>query len=164
MAFIPDEEIKGRNTMNMAPMIDFLFLMLMFFASLAITRVTTKDTEIHLVEVRPETKATIADASHDQKAIYININADGQYKWITEMRDYVMDSPEDISKELNLEYEKGLLPEDKNKTQVLLKIDKEASWEPILKAIFAIRGAGFEVRPVYEPDLKEQQTTALNDY
>lgn len=162
MAFIPEEELKGRSTLNMAPMIDFLFLMLMFFASLAITRVTTKDTDISLVEVKPETRATLSDASRDQKAIYISINADGKYKWMTEMRDYPMETPGEISDELNLEYEKGLLPEDKSKTQILLRIDKEAPWEPILKAIFAIREAGFEVRPVYEPDLNEQQATALN--
>ena len=63
-----------------------------------------------------------------------------------------MSTPEEIQQELNLQYQKGLLPEDKMQTQILLKIDKNATWEPILKAIFAIRDAGFEVRPVYEPE------------
>lgn len=138
--------------MNMAPMIDFLFLMLMFFACLAVSRVTTKDTEIDLVEVKPETKAALAATDSDLKIINISINAKGEYKWVTEIRDYLMNTPEDITKELNQEYVKGLLPEDKQKTQVLLKIDKNATWEPILKAIFAIRDAGFEVHPVYEPE------------
>lgn len=141
--------------MNMAPMIDFLFLMLMFFASLAITRVTTKDTDIQLVEIKPETQTVIADANSDTKAIHITINAAGDYKWAMEMRDYDMPAAEDITHELNLEYEKGLLPEDKAQTVVFLKIDKEAKWEPILKAIFAVREAGFEVRPIYEPESTE---------
>ena len=34
MSFIPDDELKGKRTPSLAPMIDFLFLMLMFFASL----------------------------------------------------------------------------------------------------------------------------------
>ena len=108
----------------MAPMIDFLFLMLMFFACLAVSRVTTKDTEIELVEIKPETKAVLAAADSDLKIINISINAQGEYKWVTEIRDYLMKTPEDITKELDQEYSKGLLPENKQKTQVLLKIDK----------------------------------------
>ena len=64
-----------------------------------------------------------------------------------------MNSPDEIKDELLKQYDKGILPEDKLLTQVLLKIDKNATWEPILKAIFAIRDAGFEVRPVYEPEV-----------
>lgn len=152
MSFIPDDEIKGRVALNLAPMIDFLFLLLMFFATLAVTRVTTKDTDIQLVEVKPETKATTTAADSDFKIINISILADGKYKWVTEVRDYPMAATDEIKQELQKQYEKGLLPEDKLQTQILLKIDKSAQWEPILKAIFAIREAGFEVRPVYEPD------------
>ena len=152
MSFVPEDEVRNRGSINLAPMIDFLFLMLMFFASLAITRITTKDTDIQLVEIKPETTSTLAQADLDYKVIHLNINGNGEYKWVTEVRDYVMNTPEDITKELTFQYEKGLLPEDKMKTQVLLKIDKHAQWEPILKAIFAVRDAGFEVRPVYEPE------------
>ncbi len=152
MSFVPAEEMKGKTTLNLAPMIDFLFLMLMFFACLAISRVTTKDTDIDLVEVKPETHSVIADASSDFKFINISINANGKYRWVTEMRDYTMATAEEISNELLLQYRKGLLPEDRLKTQVMLKIDRDAKWEPILKAIFAIRDAGFEVRPLYEPE------------
>jgi len=152
MSFIPDDELKGRVSLNLAPMIDFLFLLLMFFATLAVTRITTKDTEIQLVEIKPETTATTAANDSDYKIINISINSEGKYKWTTEIKDYAMSTPDEIKQELNLQYEKGLLPQDKLQTQVMLKIDKKATWEPILKAIFAIRDAGFEVRPVYEPE------------
>lgn len=152
MSFAPVDEIKGRTSMNLAPMIDFLFLMLMFFACMAISRVTTKDTDIDLVEVKSETHSVLADASSDYKFVHISINAEGKYRWVTEMRDYVMATADEIGNELLLQYRKGLLPEDRLKTQVMLKIDREAKWEPILKAIFAIRDAGFEVRPIYEPE------------
>lgn len=152
MSFVPEDELKGRSNLNLAPMIDFLFLMLMFFACLAITRVTTKDTDIDLVEIKAETQNAIADADTDFKIIQISITADGQYKWVTEVRDHVMDNADAIGVELLNQYSKGLLPADRLKTQVLLKIDQKATWDPILKAIFAIRDAGFEVRPVYQPE------------
>ncbi len=152
MSFIPEEDLKSRTSLNLAPMIDFLFLMLMFFATLAVTRATTKDTDLELVEIKPESHAANKAADADMQIINISILADGKYKWVTELRDYPMETAEELGQELQKQYEKGLLPEDKSQTQVLLKIDKQAMWEPILKAIFAIREAGYEVRPVYQPD------------
>ncbi len=151
MNFISDSEIKGNNGINLAPMIDFLFLMLMFFACLAVSRIATKDTDIDLVEGKHSSDPSLT-AMDNEKIINISINEDGEYKWITEIRDYVMASSEAIAQELSLQYEKGILPEDRLKTKVLLKIDKNAKWEPILKAIFAIRDAGFTVHPVYVPE------------
>jgi biopolymer transport protein ExbD len=141
MGFIPDDALKGKQEQNLAPMIDFLFLMLMFFACLAVSRVTTKDTDISLVEIKPPTGASITEGNTDYKVINININAAGEYKWVTEIRDYVMTSADEIKTELEEQYEKGLLPLEKLHTQVFLKIDKNSTWEPILKAIFAIRDA-----------------------
>lgn len=152
MSFIPEEEVKGKQGNYLAPMIDFLFLMLVFFASLAISRVTTKDTEIDLVKVKPETGASLVQAEEDLKVINITINEDGKYKWVTEIHDYEMDNAASIAEELARQYEMGLLPEDKLRTQVLLKIDKKAEWEGILKVLFSIRDVGFDVRPIYEPE------------
>ncbi len=152
MSFIPDDELKGRISLNLAPMIDFLFLLLMFFATLAVTRITTKDTEIKLVEIKPETASLATKGDADLKVVHITINAEGKYKWVTEVKDYPMNSSDEIKKELITQYQKGILPEDKTLTPVMLKIDKQATWEPILKAIFAVREAGFDVRPVYEPE------------
>lgn len=152
MSFIPDEEIRSQPSLNMAPMIDFLFLMLMFFACLAISRVTTKDTEIDLVSASSDSETVAWDATSPIKIVNISISETGEYKWVTEIRDYVMKTPEAIAQELVAQYEKGILPADRSNTQVLLKIDRRATWEPILKAIFSIREAGFEVHPVYLPE------------
>ncbi len=152
MSFAPQEEIHGQRSINLAPMIDFLFLMLMFFACLAVTRITTRDTDIDLVEASGDKADASATGDSQFHVIHLSIMADGQYKWITEIRDYAMATPEEIFQELSQQYEKGLLPPDKSKTQVLVKIDKDAHWDPILKAIFAVRQAGFEVHPVYQPD------------
>lgn len=166
MSFISEEEIKGKGGNYLAPMIDFLFLMLVFFASLSVSRVTTKDTEIELVKVKPEPSPSSFLSETDTKVINININDNNEYKWITEIRDYQMESAASISEELERQYEKGLLPEDKLKTQVFLKIDKKAEWEPILKLIFSIRDIGFEVYPIYEPKTEEESLiveTKTND-
>lgn len=152
MSFIPEEELKSKTTLNLAPMIDFLFLMLMFFATLAVSRNTTRDTDIDLVEVKPEAAPAAIARGSDYHVIHLSINEEGQYKWLTEWRDHPMDSPEAIREELANQYEKGLLPEDKSLTQVMLRIDKNAKWDPILKAVFAVRDAGYEIHPVYAPE------------
>jgi biopolymer transport protein ExbD len=151
MTYIPEEEFKGHGGVSLAPMIDFLFLMLAVFASLAVSRIVMRDTDIELVK---SNSAPASSASHhDHKLVHISIAADGSYKWVTEIRDYAMETPEKIAFELTRQYDQGLLPKDKFKTQVLIKIDKEARWEPILNVILAIKEAGFEVRPVYEPSV-----------
>ncbi len=150
MSFIPEEELKECTGLTLAPMIDFLFLMLAVFASLAVSRIVIRDTEIELVRSKVESISHLTDP-RDYKLIHITISEEGSYKWVTEIRDYPMETPEAIAKELVQQYQRGLLPEDKLKTQILMKIDRQARWEPILQAMLAIREAGFEVRPVYEP-------------
>ena len=51
-------------------------------------------------------------------------------------------------------YNIGALPKNKNNTQVLLHIDKNAPWEPIAKLIFAIRETGFDAMPIFKSDEK----------
>ncbi len=151
MSYIPTEELQERNGLTMAPMIDFLFLMLAVFASLAVSRIVMRDTEIDLVQSRTEATTTV-DLARDYKIINLSVSEEGYYKWVTEIRDHRMDSPQEITEELLRQYHRGLLPEEKVKTQVLLKVDKNARWEPVLQVLLAIREAGFEVRPVYEPE------------
>ncbi len=152
MSFLPAEELQPQSRMNLAPMIDFLFLMLMFFACLAVSRITTKDTDIDLVAIQPESHSAVASGTTDLKIVNINITSDGAYRWVTDLRDHALGNASEIQHELLRQHQKGLLPQDKSKTQVLLKIDREAQWEPILQALFAIREAGFDARPVYEPE------------
>lgn len=164
MSFIPEDEIKPKLGINFAPMIDFLFLMVVFFACLAISRITTKDIDIDLVKIHDQIAQRPSSADYDYKVVNININEEGHYKWVTEIRDYPMKHAQQIADELLNQYKKGFLPENKLKTQVLLKIDKNAKWEPILQAIFAVRDAGFEVHPVYLPDPFSETSIHLMDF
>lgn len=148
MSFIPEEEIRGKKGQLMAPMIDFLFLMLIFFASIAVSRVTTRETDVDLVAIE---EGEVEDAEQaDRHLVHLSIAADGSYKWITEIHDYPMGDVQAIVSELLQQHQKGLLPKKKSKTHVLLKIDKETPWEPILKVIYAVRDEGFEIFPLYE--------------
>ena len=152
MSFIPEEKSTQRGGMTMTPMIDFLFLMLAFFACLAVSRVTVRDTDINLVNVKAEPSAMVTRDAADTKVVKLNVSADNKYTWVTEIRDYDMNTTADVAKELALQYERGVLPADKNMTKVLLKIDEKAQWNAIMKLIFAVREQGFEVRPVYMPE------------
>ena len=80
------------------------------------------------------------------------MNEQGQYKWITEFNEYLIDGVKGIQGELKKQQDLGLLPKEKDKTKVLLHIDKNAKWEPISQVIFSVRKSGFEIHPVYDYD------------
>ncbi len=149
MELIPHDELKPSHNFNFAPMIDFLFLMLALFATLAVSRAALYDSEVDLVELKPEKGAASLRAKEIQQ-INLSIAANGGYKWMTEFQEYPMETVQAIQEELARQYQLGALPEDKSKTEILLHIDRKAPWDPIAKAIFAIREVGFSARPVYD--------------
>jgi biopolymer transport protein ExbD len=151
---IPEEKLKPGLTINLAPMIDFVFLMLACFATLAVTRITLYDTQIDLVKLRKEMNSQMVQSKDECMQIHLSVSKNSKYKWITEIQDYPMESLEKIQNELFHHYHIGILPQDKSKTQVLLHIDKDATWEDVAKLIFAIRETGFNPLPVYKPSEK----------
>ncbi len=152
MSLIPEDKLKSGSSFNFAPMIDFLFLMLAFFATLAVSRASLYDTKLNLVQLKTEEGAAPIQQSDEPFQINLSVTNEGNYKWITDIQTYPMDTLDKIQKELHHQFEIGLLPKEKAQTQVLLHIDKDASWEPVAKLIFAIREEGFEAYPIYEPD------------
>jgi biopolymer transport protein ExbD len=151
MSLIPEEEFRRQGSVNLAPMVDFLFLILAVFATMAITRAALFDSEVSLVKVRAEKDDSSAPSYNHSYVVNVSITEDGRYKWITEVSEFLLDSPAAIQKELYKEQQAGVLPLEKEEVKVLLHIDKNARWEPIAQAIFSIREAGFQVNPVYEP-------------
>lgn len=149
MSLIPDEELKRYNHLNLAPMIDFLFLVVAVFAVIAVTRASLFDREINLVKVQTKTDSSLMQ---DRYTVHLSINSKGEYKWITEFNEYLISCPLDVQSELKKQQQLGLLPKDTLKTQVLLHIDKQAMWEPIVQLIFAVKQAGFQIHPVYESE------------
>lgn len=154
MSLVPEEKLKPNLGINLAPMIDFLFLMLAFFATLAVTRATLFDTKLDLVKLKKEKEAKPISSKEEIYQINLSVSKDGNYKWITEIKDYNIGSLEEIQNELFHHYNIGSLPRDKSKTHVLLHIDKNAPWEKIAKLIFTVREAGFDAFPIYKSDEK----------
>ncbi len=150
MQLIPHDDLKIGQNFNFTPMIDFLFLMLSLFATLAISRAKLFDSEVSLVAITPSEKSASIHSQNIQQ-IDISISANGEYKWLTEYNEYPMDGIVAIQQELVRQYDMGVLPQNKNQTEVRLHIDQKAPWKPIAEAIFAIRELGFRAHPVYEP-------------
>jgi biopolymer transport protein ExbD len=151
LELIPHDELKKAPVFNFAPMIDFLFLMLSLFATLAISRAALFDSEVNLVELKPEESGSASHAKQDFQQINLSISAKGTYKWLTEFDEYPMESIQAIQQELERQYQIGALPQNRERIEILLHIDQNAPWKPIAEAIFAIRECGFSVHPVYEP-------------
>jgi biopolymer transport protein ExbD len=150
MSIIPDEEIKQSGSLNLAPMVDFLFLVVAVFATLAVTRSALFDNDIQLVKIQPQNKASAPSESKEQYIVHLSIDEQGRYKWITEFNEYWIDGVIGIKQELERQQKLGLLPRDKEKTKVLVHIDKQSQWEPIVQLIFGIRETGFDIHPVYD--------------
>lgn len=149
MELIPHDEMKPAQSFNFAPMIDFLFLMLSLFATLAISRASLYDSEIELASLKPESHAAPLRSGQIQQ-INLSINAEGRYKWLTEFQEYPIENLAALQEELARQYQIGALPKDKSKTEILLHIDKKAPWGPVVEAIFGVRELGFRAHPVYE--------------
>jgi biopolymer transport protein ExbD len=151
MSLIPEEELRREKSLNLAPMVDFLFLVVAILATLAITRTTLRDTEVDLVKRHvPSTEAPIPGYS-DHYVINVSVTAEGAYKWITDMDEYLMKDPSSVQNALKEQIASGLLPKEKEKTKVLLHVDRRAPWESIAQLILSIRESGFKIHPVYEP-------------
>lgn len=149
MSLIPEDELKKATSLNLAPMVDFLFVIVAVFATMAITRAVLYDTQIKLVKVNGEKHHNLTEQPY---VVNIGITDEGKYKWITEVNEFLMDTTESLQKELQKQQQLGLISKNPEETKVLLHIDKNAKWEPVADVIFALKEQGFPVHPVYEPE------------
>lgn len=93
-------------------MIDFLFLMLSLFATLAISRATLYDSEIQLVDLKPDPQNSPLRSKQEKQQINLSITAEGKYKWLTEFQEYPMETIAAVQEELAKQYQIGALPQD----------------------------------------------------
>lgn len=150
MNLIPDEELRWKASLNLAPMVDFLFLVIAVFATLAITRAALFDSEVELVKVTSTNDPAKQSQQTDLTIINLSVTESGHYKWITEFNEYAMENIASIEQELAKQQSLGMIPKDSHQTKILLHIDKKAEWEPIVQLIFSLKKAGFQINPVYE--------------
>ncbi len=152
MSLIPEEELKSFGSINLAPMVDFLFLVVAVFATLAVTKAALYDSEIKLVKIEPASEQSAFIGQNEFYIVNLSVSESGSYKWITEFNEYLIPTVQGIQNELKKQQDLGLLPKEAEKTKVLLHVDKEAKWEPIAQVLFAVRQMGFEIHPVYDFD------------
>lgn len=148
MDLIPDEELKTKSFFNLTPIVDFLFLVIALFATLAVTRTALFDSEISLAKVNDSLEAPTNKG--DYHVINLCVGKTGQYKWVTEFNEYTMDGIPSILQELAKQQEQGILPLDKAKTKVLLHIDKQTEWDPVAQLAYSLKKTGYLAHPVYE--------------
>jgi len=151
-SMIPDEELKARRSLNLAPMVDFLFLILAVFAIMAVTRTALYDSEVNLVKMDTQAPPPSMAESTPGYTLLLSVSDSGEYKWVTEFNEFHLDGVDAVKHELLRQEQLGLLPEDKSKTKVLLHIDKDANWESVAQIIFAIKETGYQISPVYCPE------------
>jgi biopolymer transport protein ExbD len=156
MSIIPEEELKKQEKINLAPMVDFLFLVIAVFATLAVAKTALFDSEVSLVKVHPAKEDSKVASYNPSYMVVLAVTEKGEYKWISEFNEYYMENTEAIEQELEKQQKLGLLPKENERTKVLLHIDKNAKWEPVANLIFSVRQAGFKIHPVYEPDREEK--------
>jgi hypothetical protein len=152
MNLVPEEELAGKSGFNLAPMVDFLSCDSGLCPPLQVTRAALFDSEVSLVKITDNSEAKKTFADSDLSIVNLAVTASGEYKWITEFNEYLMENTEAIEQELSKQEHMGLLPRDHTKIKVLLHIDKRASRMPIAQIIFTLKRTGFHVSPVYEVD------------
>lgn len=149
MDLIPEEELKPRGLMNLTPMVDFLFLVIAVFATLTITRTALFDSEINLANVSKKEFTESSVESLDY-TVNLGVTKGGQYKWITEFNEYIMQDIPSVLQELGKQQQLGLLSLDTSKIKILLHVDKQAEWDPVVQLIYSLKKTGYPIHPVYE--------------
>ncbi|HAZ15178.1 MAG TPA: hypothetical protein DCY54_00805 [Parachlamydiales bacterium] len=147
MQFIPEEELSCFEKVPWAPMVDFLFIILTVFATITVTRTVLFDQEVRLVNIATGRADSPPASEKTSSFINLSINATGNYKWLCESKEILLDTARAIHGKLLQEEGEGRLK--RGHTKVLLHIDKKAPWQPIAEAIVAVREAGFTIHPVY---------------
>lgn len=148
MSLIPDEELKTKSFFNLTPMVDFLFLIVALFATLALTRTALFDSEIQLAKIK-ESDAPSA-SSKNAHIVNLCVGKTGSYKWVTEFNEYTMEGIPAILQELSKQEQLGILPNDKTLTKILLHIDKQTEWDPVAQLVYTLKKTGYLAYPVYE--------------
>lgn len=155
MSLVPEEELKRQSFFNLAPMVDFLFLVVAIFAVLAVTRTVLYDSDLDLAKVEKPLDKEKTTSTENYYYVDLGVTRNGQYKWLTEAQDYLIANPALIKEELRKQQLNGLLPPDNDQTKVLLHIDQDAEWGAVAALILAVREAGFTIHPLYELEKKK---------
>lgn len=150
MKMIPDEELKTFEKVQWAPMVDFLFIVIIVFATIAITRNVVTDRELRLASALKKDQHAEKMPSNTSQIVNLSINHKGEYKWLSESKEIYFESAKQVGERLLALKNQHELPAQAKQVKILLHIDKTAPWQPIADVIFAVRESGYDVHPVYQ--------------
>ena len=151
---IPDDQLKQFEKVQWAPMVDFLFIVVIVFATIAITRNVVQDSALQLVRALPEKESTTAPHHKSSHLVNLSINHLGKYKWLSENGEIFLDNAKAVGTTIASLKKQGVLPAQPHQVKILLHIDKSAPWQPIADVIFAVCEAGYDIHPVYQSSNK----------
>lgn len=149
MSIIPEQQLKSNEKFNLAPMVDFLFLVLALLAVVAISRVSLYEMDVNLAKINSTEGATPSSSIPEKQLVNFSITSNGSYKITADSTELILSSSVDIKKELINLCETGFILKDKNDV-IFMHIDDKAPWNAIVEAIFAIKETGLSPHPVYE--------------
>ena len=126
------------NSLSMTPLIDIVFLLLIFF--LVATRFSEED---HELEVMLPTASEAKPLIIKPKEIFINIDSNGKYFVGNKMVDLEKMETQLASADIN----------NPTGQTVIIRADKRCQWESVVAAINACQRAGIhDVRPTTAGD------------
>lgn len=139
--------LKKESSINLAPMVDFLFLIGAMFAILALSKTALIHSDLDLVHVKPLDQVLFQEKF--SSPFHIAITKEGYYKWIKESQEELLDSLDVVKKQF---LQQKTLEDSSvsHPVKVFLHIDQEAQWQPIAQAIVALQSEGVTICPVYE--------------
>jgi biopolymer transport protein ExbD len=159
MNLIPDRELMRQERVYMAPMVDFLFLIIAALMSLLVIRVAAYDMNIRLAEAQPSVNDHQLFFS-EAPFIVLSIDSYGIYRWVTDKQEERM-GKEQIEEKLK---EEASLFQD-SLPKVLLYIDQSANWQSIADLLVTVQKSGFIAYPLYQSihnPVFDQQKKTLN--
>jgi biopolymer transport protein ExbD len=145
MSLIPDRELMKQEKINLAPMVDFLFLVVAALTSLLLVRIAVYDMNIHLAQAKPSEKDKQLFFS-EAPFIVLSVDSYGIYRWISEQEEQMMQRDE-IEKRLE---QQSALFKEMSPLKVLVYIDRSAQWQAVADLLLAIQRAGLIAHPLYQ--------------
>jgi biopolymer transport protein ExbD len=144
MDLIPEEELRPKSFFNLTPMVDFLFLVVAIFAILAMKETTLFDSEVTLAKVEKKEPVHL-----DAKTQTINlcVTKEGQYKWVSDLKEHPMSGTDAILKQLADQKKLGLISEN---VPILIHIDAKAEWNCVVNLLYSLKKNGYTPHPVYQ--------------
>jgi len=134
MSLIPDEYLHPKGGINFAPMVDFLFLTLTVFATLAFSRSALSEMSLETAPKREEQRET------PSSGITLSILGEGGYSLKKGKELLPISSIKALKETLTSQGKKG--------QAVFLHIDNSAKWDAILPVIVAVEEAGLTPYPI----------------